>query len=68
LWKAWTLQGSKSQIGGVVPIHGVPRQTNQLPHSVTSVAGAIGEIQLINSLFSENLLPEETKRQGAAVN
>jgi hypothetical protein len=62
------LQGSKSQIGGVVPIHSVPRQTNQLPHSVTSVAGAIGEIQLINSLFSENLLPEETKRQGAAVN
>jgi hypothetical protein len=68
LWKAWTLQGSKSQIGGVVPIHGVPRQTNQLPHSLTSIAGTIGEIKLINSVFSENLLPEETKRQCKAAN
>jgi hypothetical protein len=66
LWKAWTLQGSKSQIGGVVPIHGVPRQTNQLPNSVTSVAKAIGEIKLINSVFNENLLPVETKRQSKA--
>ena len=66
LWKAWTLQGSKTQIGGVVPIHGVPRQTNQLPHSVTSAARAVGEIKLINSVFSENLLPVETKRQPEA--
>jgi hypothetical protein len=62
------LQGSKTQIGGVVPIHGVPRQTNQLPHSVTSAARAVGEIQLINSLFSENLLPVETKRQSKTTN
>ena len=62
------MQGSKTQIGGVVPIHGVPRQTNQLPHSVTSIAGTIGEIKLINSVFSENLPIEPQERQSKAAN
>jgi hypothetical protein len=68
LWKAWALQGPKPQIGGVVPIHGVPRQTNQLPHSVTSIAGTIGEIKLINSVFSKNLPAELQKHQSKAAN
>tara|TARA_B100001173_G_scaffold158377_1_gene137040 strand:- start:532 stop:738 length:207 start_codon:yes stop_codon:yes gene_type:complete len=68
LWKAWTLHKPKSQIGGVVPIHGVPRQTNQLPNSLTSIAGTIGEINLINSVFSENLPAELQKHQSKATN
>jgi hypothetical protein len=63
LWKAWTLKGPKPQIGGFVPIHGVPRQTNQLPNSLTSLAGTIGEIKLINSVFSKNLPAELQKHQ-----